>query len=108
MGKTYDNIIEMAKDAKKICLENNTAVLLTIGGDGMIYANQNNVYMVSVPTLPVSTTVGAGDTVLASLPPLLKDICPPTKPCSSPLPPLALRWWEIPATSPVRTRRFRI
>lgn len=64
MGKTYENIIEMAKDAKKICLENNTAVLLTIGGDGMIYADQNNVYMVSVPTLPVSTTVGAGDTVL--------------------------------------------
>ena len=64
MGKTYTNIPEMAKDAKKLATENGTSVLLTIGGDGMLFANSETVYKVNVPDLSVSTTVGAGDTVL--------------------------------------------
>ena len=67
VGKNLSSIEEIAAAAKELSLSHNTKVLVTIGGDGMIYADKENVIKVMVPDLKVSTTVGAGDTVLGVL-----------------------------------------
>lgn len=58
-----DDIVLAAKD---LSLSYNTKVLVTLGGDGMVYADSENgkLLHVMVPDLAASTTVGAGDTVL--------------------------------------------
>lgn len=64
VGKELDSLSDIADAANALAKQYGTRVLATVGGDGMIYADGETVLQVKVPDLKVSTTVGAGDTVL--------------------------------------------
>ena len=65
--KNLSSVEEIANTVKELSDRYNTKILVTIGADGMIYADKDRVLKVTVPDLKVSTTVGAGDTVLGVL-----------------------------------------
>lgn len=66
-GQKYATLADIAAAAKELAVANETRVLVTVGGDGMIYADAERCLQVQVPYVPVANTVGAGDTVLGVL-----------------------------------------
>ncbi|MBE6637876.1 MAG: 1-phosphofructokinase family hexose kinase [Ruminococcaceae bacterium] len=66
-GGALQSIPEIIKNAKEVAQKYDTRLLVTIGGDGMIYADKEVCYRVTVPEVNCSTTVGAGDTVFGVL-----------------------------------------
>jgi len=67
LQRPLTSLADIENAASQLAKDHDTGVLVTIGGDGMIYADKDVCYRVQVPALRVSTTVGAGDTVLGVL-----------------------------------------
>ena len=63
----FSDVADIVRTVRGLAEKYNTRILVTIGGDGMIYADKSVCYRVLVPNLACSTTVGAGDTVLGVL-----------------------------------------
>lgn len=66
-GVNFSDVSDIVRNIRRLAKEYNTRILVTIGGDGMVYADESVCYRVIVPSLTCSTTVGAGDTVLGVL-----------------------------------------
>jgi 1-phosphofructokinase len=66
-GRHFNTLSEIAEAARETALRYNTRMLVTVGADGMLYADADKILQVQVPEVAGSTTVGAGDTVLGVL-----------------------------------------
>ncbi len=56
---------QLISTAKELCSSGIVNVMISLGGDGAIYASSDSVYTVSVPSIQPLSTVGAGDSTIA-------------------------------------------
>lgn len=57
---------DIVKECRKLITMGAKRVLLSMGSDGAIYVDDTSCYIAKAPKVPVKSTVGAGDTMLAS------------------------------------------
>lgn len=56
---------QLISTAKELCSSGVVNVMISLGGDGAIYASSDSVYTVGVPSILPLSTVGAGDSTIA-------------------------------------------
>ena len=67
MGYEFEDMAEIAETARVLAQKYRTRILVTMGADGMLYSDGEEILRVSIPSLPATAPVGAGDTVLGVL-----------------------------------------
>jgi len=58
---------DIIKEARQLCDQGINEVIVSLGKDGSLYVNKEQVYKVTVPIIKVESTVGAGDSFVAGL-----------------------------------------
>ncbi len=64
-GKTLSSNNDIIDEAKKLLQKGIKEVIVSMGKDGVLYISNNKVYKVTVPSVQVESTVGAGDSFVA-------------------------------------------
>ncbi|AKG03953.1 1-phosphofructokinase [Salimicrobium jeotgali] len=64
-GETMEDNRTVARYAEKLVEEGCRNVLISLGGDGAVYANHEGIWFAEAPKGPVVNTVGAGDSMVA-------------------------------------------
>lgn len=65
-GRDFEgDYIALAKAAQELCGQGIGRILISLGADGLLYVEKDQVLRVEVPEVLVKSTVGAGDSVLA-------------------------------------------
>lgn len=64
-GKHITSIEEVVQAARELTAAGVSTVAVTLGGDGMVVAHNDDTWIVTVPEVNVVSPVGAGDTVVA-------------------------------------------
>jgi len=65
MGRRINDKEEIIEEAQKIHRMGVENVLITLGGEGAVYAGSEGVYVASAPKITVLSTVGSGDSSIA-------------------------------------------
>lgn len=64
-GKELSSLDEIVNISKEILLKDVKNVCVSLGKDGMIFINENNIYNVEIPKIKALNTVGSGDSSIA-------------------------------------------
>lgn len=67
VGKDLKTTEEIIKEARLLCKTGINQVLISLGSDGVLYVDLEKALRVSVPSVKVESTVGAGDSFVAAL-----------------------------------------
>ncbi|MDD3168846.1 MAG: 1-phosphofructokinase [Eubacteriales bacterium] len=65
--KEFNNYRQVGEAAKKLIDQGIEIVIASMGPDGAVYANRNEIYKADSWNIPVKSTVGAGDAMVATL-----------------------------------------
>lgn len=67
MGKRFSGGFDIIKSAKELVSTGIHGVMVTMGGDGLLYVTENGTYLSTGMKVDVRCTVGAGDAVTAGI-----------------------------------------
>ena len=67
LGKSLESVDEIAAEARRIQQHGVDYVCVSMGGDGALLAGPDNTYLAAAPTIKISATVGAGDSMVAGM-----------------------------------------
>lgn len=66
-GEHFENISQMAEAAKQLNAQGIETVIVSLGGDGALFARDGQVLRCQGLKVPVQSTVGAGDSMVAAM-----------------------------------------
>lgn len=64
-GKTLHSEEDFIKYGQLLSKEGIEVVVISLGGDGALAFNNNNIYKISIPKIEIKSTVGSGDSMIA-------------------------------------------
>lgn len=64
-GEAFNGADDAVACARRACAQGIENVIISLGGDGAVYANRNETYKASVPTIQPLSSIGAGDSLIA-------------------------------------------
>ena len=67
VGKELKTTTEIIQEARQICKQGIHQVIVSLGSEGVLYVDLDQVLKVTVPKVEVESTVGAGDSFVAGL-----------------------------------------
>ena len=76
IGRPLESPAEIAQAAKELLDRGIKRVVVSMGGAGALFVNEERVVMAHAPKVPVSSTVGAGDSVVAALAYAIDNVYP--------------------------------
>lgn len=67
LGKSLESLDEIAAEARRIQQHGVDYVCVSMGGDGALLVGTDNTYLATAPAVKISSTVGAGDSMVAGM-----------------------------------------
>ena len=67
LGKEKLTLEEMVAEGKRLLATGIEEVVISLGGDGVLFVSKDGCYKADALTVPVKSTVGAGDSVVAAM-----------------------------------------